>query len=96
MHRPTSDEVKIALLISRLDSETASNAAKLLALEVIALQATQLRIASVMVALDASATLMESMRLDPPIDGTRPFAAAAAVVARENIKQLIEALKEPS
>lgn len=41
MDRPTSTEVDLALMISRLDSPTASNAAKLLALEVRALQAEQ-------------------------------------------------------
>jgi hypothetical protein len=38
MERPTKTEVDLALLISQLDSPTASNAAKLLALEVKALR----------------------------------------------------------
>jgi len=38
MERPTTLEVDLALMISKLDSPTASNAAKLLALEVRALR----------------------------------------------------------
>lgn len=39
MNRPEPNELQLALLISKIDSPTASAAAKLLALEVLALQA---------------------------------------------------------
>lgn len=39
MNRPEPHELQLALLISKIDSPTASAAAKLLALEVLALQA---------------------------------------------------------